>query len=254
MTAGALAAGLHARLGKPLRWFGRSGPGTPWLPLASDTRGEFYEVAACMLLADRTGAASAPLLDAFIRLVGEIAASIPAAFVAPNAAAEAERAEALDRICAELDVQVGLTLLKTGPATIPGTRLRGVAEAAGFRLAGGGRFEWLHEETGATLYALQNYRSEPFTADSLRLMSTPGAVLLLDVPRVADPARVFDQMKQIARRMAQTLDATLVDDNRRPLDDAALAAIRQQVQATAAALAEVRIEAGGPRAQALFGG
>ena len=254
VTAGALAAGLHARLGKPLRWFGRSGPGTPWLPLASDTRGEFYEVAACMLLADRTGAASAPLLDAFIRLVGEIAASIPAAFVAPNAAAEAERAEALDRICAELDVQVGLTLLKTGPATIPGTRLRGVAEAAGFRLAGGGRFEWLHEETGATLYALQNYRSEPFTADSLRLMSTPGAVLLLDVPRVADPARVFDQMKQIARRMAQTLDATLVDDNRRPLDDAALAAIRQQVQATAAALAEVRIEAGGPRAQALFGG
>jgi hypothetical protein len=254
VTAGALAAGLHARLGKPLRWFGRRGPGTAWLPLASDTRGEFYEVAACMLLADRTGAASAPLLDAFIRLVGEVAASIPAAFVAPNAAAEAERAEALDRICAELDVQVGLTLLKTGPTTIPGTRLRGVAEAAGFRLAGGGRFEWLHEETGATLYALQNYRSEPFTADSLRLMSTPGAVLLLDVPRVADPARVFDQMKQIARRMAQTLDATLVDDNRRPLDDAALAAIRQQVQATAAALAEVRIEAGGPRALALFGG
>jgi hypothetical protein len=254
VTAGALAAGLHARLGKPLRWFGRRGPGTPWQPLASDTRGEFYEFAACLLLADRTGAASAPLLDAFIRLVGEVAASIPAAFVAPNAAAEAERAEALDRICAELDVQVGLTLLKTGPTTIPGTRLRGVAEAAGFRLAAGGRFEWLSEETGATLYALQNYRSEPFTADSLRLMSTPGAVLLLDVPRVADPARVFDQMKQVARRMAQTLDATLVDDNRRPLDDAALAAIRQQVQATAAALAEVRIEAGSPRAQALFGG
>ena len=85
-------------------------------------------------------------------------------------------------------------------------------------------------------------------------MSTPGAVLLLDVPRVADPVRAFDQMKQVAKRMAQTLDAMLVDDNRRPLDDAALAAIRQQVQATAAALAEVRIEPGSARAQALFGG
>ena len=254
VTAGALAAGLHAALGKPLRWFGRRGPGMPWQLLASDTRGEFYEVAACMLLADRAGAASAPLLDAFLRLVGEIASSIPAAYVAPGATAEAERAEALDRICADLDVQVGLTLLKSGPAMIPGTRLRGVAEATGFRLAAGGRFEWVHEETGTTLFALQNYRSEPFTAEGMRLMSTPGAVLLLDVPRVADPVRAFDQMKQVARRMAQTLDAVLVDDNRRPLDDAALAAIRQQVQATAAALASVRIDPGSARAQALFGG
>ena len=65
------------------------------------------------------------------------------------------------------------------------------------------------------LYSLQNYRSEPFTADTLRLTSTPGAVFLLDVPRVADPVRVFDQMKLAAKRMTQTLDAALVDDNRR---------------------------------------
>jgi hypothetical protein len=252
--ASVLAAGLNARLGKPLRWFGRRGDGQPWQLLGPDTRGEFAEVAACLLLADRTGAASAPLLDAFVHLVGEVAASIPAAFVAPSPAAEASRAEALDRICADLDVQVGLTLIKTSPATMSGTRLRGVAEASGFRLAAGGRFDWVQEDTGAVLYVLQNYRSEPFTADTLRMMSTPGAVLLLDVPRVAEPARVFDQMKLAAKRMAQTLDATLVDDNRRPLDDAALAATRQQVQATAAAMHEVRIEPGSPRALALFGG
>ena len=29
IAAGALAAGLHARLGRPLRWFGRRGPGLP---------------------------------------------------------------------------------------------------------------------------------------------------------------------------------------------------------------------------------
>jgi FtsZ-interacting cell division protein ZipA len=138
--------------------------------------------------------------------------------------------------------------------TIPGTRLRGVAEAAGFRLADGGRFDWVQEETGAVLYSLQNYSTEPFTPDALRVASTPGAVFLLDVPRVAEPVRVFDQMKLAARRMAQTLDATLVDDNRRPLDDAALAAIRQQVHTTAAALRDVNIEPGSPRALALFGG
>jgi FtsZ-interacting cell division protein ZipA len=104
------------------------------------------------------------------------------------------------------------------------------------------------------LWALQNYRPEPFTADTLRATSTPCAVFLLDVPRVADPVRVCDQMKLAAKRMAQNLDAVLVDDNRRALDDAAFAAIREQVRDTAAALREVNIEPGSPRALALFGG
>jgi hypothetical protein len=254
VAAGALAAGLHARLGKPLRWVARQGEGAPWQRLRADTPGEFTDVAACLLLADRSGAASKPLLDAFVRLIGEIAPSLPAAFVPPDTTVEAERAEALDRICADLDVQIGLTVLKAAPETIPGTKLRGVAEAAGFHLRDGGRFEYVHEETGAVLYSLTNYRSEPFTVEALRMTSTPGAVFLLDVPRVADPVRVFDQMKLAAKRMVTTLDAALVDDNRRPLDDAALASIRQQVGAAAQALREVNIEPGSPRALALFGG
>jgi FtsZ-interacting cell division protein ZipA len=254
ITAGALAVGLHARLGKPLRWFGRRAAGASWQLLKPDSTGEFTEVAACLLLADRTGSESRPLLEAFVRLVGEIAPTLPAAFVAPDTEGEAARAESLDRICADLDVQIGLTVLKAGPATITGTRLRGVAEAAGFRLAENGRFEWVNDETGAVLYTLQNFRAEPFTAETLRLSSTPGAVFVLDVPRVPDPVRVFDQMKLAARRMTQTLDAALVDDNRRPLDDAALAAIRQQVQVTANALKAMHIEPGTPRALALFGG
>jgi hypothetical protein len=254
VSAGALAAGLHARLGMPLRWFGRRGGELPWQMLESDTVGEFAEIAACLLLANRAGAASRPLIEACFRVIAELASALPAAFIAPDAAAEAARAEALDRICADLDVQVGLTVLKTAAATIPGTRLRGIAEASGFRLADGGRFDWVQEETGTVLYSLQNYRSEPFTADTLRVTSTPGAVFLLDVPRVTEPVRVYDQMKIAAKRMAQTLDATLVDDNRRTLDDAALNAIRDQVRKTAAALREVHIEPGGPRALALFGG
>jgi hypothetical protein len=254
LSAGALAAGLHARLGRPLRWFGRRGAGLPWQILKSDTVGEFTEVIACLLLANRAGAASVPMLETYVRVVGEIASGVPAAFVAPDTGAEAARAETLDRICADLDVQIGLTLLKTDTALIPGTRLRGIAEAAGFRLVDEGRFDWVSEETGTVLYSLQNYRSEPFTAETLRATGTPGAVFLLDVPRVVEPVRVYDQMKLAAKRMAGTLDATLVDDNRRALDDAALNTIREQVRTTAAALRHVNIEPGSPRALALFGG
>jgi len=96
-------------------------------------------------------------------------------------------------------------------------------------------------------------RGEPFTAESLRATATNGVVFVLDVARVADPPRAFDQMKLAAKRMAHNLGAELVDDNRRLLDDAALAKIRAQVQAAADALAEVHIEPGSPRALALFG-
>ena len=251
--AGALAAGLHARLGKRLRWFGRTAPDGAWRLLSSNSRGEFVEFAACLLLADRNGAASPAQLDTFVRVMSELSPMLPAAMSVPDVGAEAARAETLDRLCADVDVQVGLTVLRHDPASIAGTRLRGVAEAAGFRLASGGRFEWAQEDTGAVLFTLQNVRNEPFTVDTLRMSSTNGVVFLLDVPRVADPPRVFDQMKLAAKRMAHTLGGELVDDNRRPLDDAALALTRQQVQHAGDALRECGIEPGTPRALALFG-
>ena len=148
-------------------------------------------------------------------------------------------------------MQIGLTVQKPDPGSIAGTRLRGVAEAAGFRLAPGGRFEFA-DETGAVLYTLQNLRPDGFSAESLRLTATNGVVFLLDVARNADPVRVFDQMKLAAKRMAKTLGAELVDDNHRPLDDAAFATIREQVRDAAEALRAVHIEPGSPRALALF--
>jgi hypothetical protein len=252
VTATALAAGFRARLGKPLRWFGRADSRSDWERLASDTPGPFAEIVACLLLADRNGAVTHAQLDNFVRVVGDIAPTLPAPFTPPDLDAELSRAESLDRLCAELDVQIGLTVHKPDPGSIAGTRLRGVAEAAGFRLAPGGRFEFVQEETGAVLYTLQNLRPDGFSAESLRLTATNGVVFLLDVARNADPVRVFDQMKLAAKRMAKTLGAELVDDNHRPLDDAAFATIREQVGDAAEALRAVHIEPGSPRALALF--
>jgi FtsZ-interacting cell division protein ZipA len=253
VSAATLAAGFSAHLGKPLHWFGRRETGAPWQLLAADTPGTFVDVIATMLLADRNGAASKQQLEAFQRLVLDVASPVPARVSGPDVESEVNRAESLDRLCADVDVQIGLTVVKPEPNAIPGTRLRGVAEASGFRLAAGGRFEYIHEDTGTVEYFLQNVRNDPFTADSLRLTSTPGVVFVLDVPRVADPVRTFDRMKLIAKRMATTLSAELVDDNRRALDDAALAGIRGQVEAAAVALKRVHIEPGSARALALFG-
>ena len=252
VASSAFARARAASLAKPARWLGRRGQGLPWQPL-DGSAGPWQQVAACLLLADRAGAASRSDISSFLSVVAGAASELPADFDAPDAAEEASRAEELDRLCADLDVQIGLTILKSELGQIAGTRLRGVAEAAGFRLAASGQFEYLQDETGAVLCSLQNYKQEPFTVESLRALSTPGIVLVIDVPRVAEPVRVFDQMRMTAKRLAQTLEAVLVDDNRRPLDDAALAAIRTQVQATATALREAHIDPGGQRALRLFG-
>lgn len=247
-----LADALAAEFAKPSRWLGRRGRDLPWQPIEGARGGPWEELAACLLLANRAGAVSRQDVERFLHEVARAGASLPAAFALPDPAAEAGRGEELDRFCADLDVQVGLTILKSDHGQIAGTRLRGVAEAAGFRLNSTGSFD-LQDDNGATLYSLQNYRQEPLTVESLRQLSTPGVVLLLDVPRVADPVRVFDQMRLAAKRMAHTLEGVLVDDNRRPLNDASLASIRAEVHATAVALREANIEPGGPRALRLFG-
>jgi len=252
VASAALARALAAPLKKPVRWLGRRNAGVAWQPL-DDAAGPWQEVAACLLLADRAGPATRAEISELLDVVAEVASALPAQVALPDAGAEAVRAEELDRFCADLDVQIGLTILKGDSGQIAGTRLRGVAEAAGFHLNAAGHFEYFQEDTGAVLCTLQNYKQEPFTFESLRASSTPGFVLLIDVPRVADPVRAFDQTRLTAKRFAQTLEAVLVDDNRRPLDDAALAAIRTQVQATAGALREAHIDPGGPRALRLFG-
>lgn len=252
VPAGAVGAGLHARVGKALRWFGRTDARSDWRRLSSDTPGRFSDVIACMLLADRNGAASRAQIESFTRIVADIAPTLPAAFSPPDIERETARAESLDRLCADLDVQIGITLQKPDPGSIAGTRLRGVAEASGFRLASGGRFELIQEDTGVVQYTVQNLRPDPFTTESLRLTATNGVVFVLDVARLAEPARAFDQMKLAAKRMAVTLGAELVDDNRRVLDDAAFASIREQVDEAAEALRAVHIEPGSARALALF--
>lgn len=252
VSAGALAPGMHARLGKPVRWFGRRDPAGAWQRIAPDATGEWTECAICMLLADRSGAASRNQIEAFSRMACELAPTLPAAFVPPVIDDEVARAEALDRLCAELDMQIGITIQKTDGSPIPGTRLRGMAEASGFRLAPNGRYEWVLEDNGTVLYSLQNLAGEPFSVDMLRASSLAGIVFVLDVPGVSEPARAFDQMKLAAARLARTLGGEMVDDNRRPLTDEALARTRAEVLSAGEALTRVHIEPGSPRALKLF--
>ena len=207
-----------------------------------------------MLLADRSGAASRDDVEAFLRLVDSVAARPAAECVWPDERDEAVRAEALDRLCADLDVQIGITMLKGDSNPIAGTRLRGVAEASGFTLSAAGQFEYMQEDTGAVLYSLQKLGGEPFTVESLRAVSVPGIVLLLDVPRVrrarqgvrSDAAHLPSAWRKRSRPRSST--TTVVRSTTRRSRRSAL-----RCRSPLAGLREAHIEAGGQRALRLFG-
>jgi FtsZ-interacting cell division protein ZipA len=233
---------------KPVRWFGRVG--NMWHALAPDRT--YEEGAVCLLLADRAGPANADQIHQFFSLMREGAGILWALPALPDLPAEVARAAELDRQCADLDIQVGLNIVCKSGTAITGQRLRGAAENSGFHLNDHGEFQYARDGSGAAQFILTDLEPRPLRAADLEKLQTTGVTLLLDVPRVADPVAAFDQMCGVAKRLAPALEASLLDDNRQPLSDAGLDAIRAQIQQTAATLRGANIEAGGARALRLF--
>ena len=233
-------------------WYGRRETDGAWRLLDTQSEVACREITAGLLLANRQGPASRAQLRSFLDSANELARALGATLMLPELSAEVARADALDQACSVVDVQVGLTLLRREAAMLAGTRLRGVAEAAGFRLNGRGGFDYLHEEGGRLMFEMVDVGGRPLTTENLKSSQLSGITLLLDVPRIQEPLRAFDQMKAVARRLGITLEASLVDDARRPLADSALAAIRTQLQQACAAMRDMDVEPGGARALRLF--
>jgi len=156
----------------------------------------------------------------------------------------------LDGFCASVDIQIGINVISQAQA-FPGTKLRALAEAAGMVIDAEGRFVRCDDE-GNVLYVLLNQEPAGFSVDSMRTLATHGITFLLDVPRVAHGERVFNQMVELARRFADVLRGSLVDDNRRPLSEGALEPIRRQVGEYQAVMAAQSLPAGGPLTRRLF--
>jgi hypothetical protein len=235
---------------KPCRWLGRE-PSGVWSQIRDTAT--YTEIAACLVLADRAGPLNEQGYARFRQVIEGLGAALPAAYVVGERAEELQRAAALDAFCADVDIQIGLNLQRKDGGRWTGTRLRGVAEAAGFKLNGAGTLDYISEDSGLLLFRMHNREDQPLLAESMKLLSTGGVTLLLDVPRAADPVKAFDQMRALAKRLAVTLDAELVDDNGRPLTDAGLGTIRSQLQSVQATMRAKGIEPGSARALRLFG-
>lgn len=237
-------------LARRVRLEGQSEAGN-WAAFEAAGADSFRTVRVLLQLADRSGAITPQELGTFQSVVARCAAALSASAEIPESAPFVQRARELDTFCAEVDVVVGLNILAGSGKPITGTRLRGLAEAAGFRLGTQGAFVY-PDALGQPRFTLENQEQPAFSNEALRGLSTHGVTLLLDVPRVADGATAFDQMVGIGRSLATSLGGTLVDDNRVPVTPQGLEQIRQQLRTIYAAMEAAGTPAGGPLALRLF--
>lgn len=240
-----------ARISKPVVWVGFNDKSREWETIAPDAATAYRRLRVGLQLADRSG----PLADAdlmiFVAAMQQLSDELMAVADMPPPHGVIDKALALDRFCANVDLEIGVNLVcKSTPFS--GTKIRALAEAAGMMLDDSGRFTRFDDD-GRALFSLQNFESTPFTTDGIKNLSTHGLTFVLDVPKVAYGERVFFQMVDLARRAAETLQGMLVDDNRQPLAESQLDQIkREYVIKPQAAMAQYGIAAGSPQAQRLF--
>ncbi|WP_374243708.1 cell division protein ZipA C-terminal FtsZ-binding domain-containing protein [Zoogloea sp.] len=235
---------------KPLRWFGFSDTENRWDAIGPHSAAAYHWVCAALQLVDRRGPASDADLS---RLAGGLQRMCDLFMAIPSLPAKADalsRAAELDRLCAGVDIQIGVNVVARDHG-FAGTKLRGLAEAAGLELLGDGSFH-ARDEFGVSQFVLSNLEPVLFAAEEMRGLVTQGVTLTLDVPRVADGVRVFERMMGVAQQLADALGGAVVDDNRSPFGEKAVGLIRAQIEQFQGQMAEQGIAPGSPLALRLF--
>lgn len=235
---------------RPLRLLGQNVFTNALEPVATGKH-NYSKLLLALQLVNRGGPVGVAELEDFCGRAQALADDLAAMIELPDRGEAMNRAATLDEFCASVDVLIGVNVVTANGDSIPATKVRALAEASGMKLKPDGTFHYANDE-GVTLFMLTNFAPTPFSPENIRQMTTHGVTLLLDVPKVANGAKVFDQMLVLARQVAGSLGGTLVDDNRRPLSDSGIAKIKSQLATIYAKMEAANLPAGGDRALRLF--
>ncbi|MDP3513678.1 MAG: cell division protein ZipA C-terminal FtsZ-binding domain-containing protein, partial [Sulfuritalea sp.] len=211
----------------------------------------YRDWAIALQLVDRRGAVSAEELTSFFDGVQQIAQHMGTALELPVFDETLLHAARLDEFCAGVDIQFVLHVVEATGGVFAGTKLRGVAEAAGLTLEADGVFR-ARDEAGGELFTVANLGNEPLEAATLAALATHGLTLSLDVPRAADGVAAFGRMLATARQLTTALGGVLVDAQRAPLSQAMIDAIGAKTAELQQTMRDAGIEPGSVRALRLF--
>jgi hypothetical protein len=246
-------AELHTRAaacGRRFRVAGYNENEDTWEEAARLGGGRYAHLKLALQLVNRGGVVDKAALASFCAAARECAERFGARATCPDVDAALATAHELDAFCSDVDIAIGVNIV-AADGKFQGTRIRSLAEAAGFRLEPHGEFHY-RDAAHHTLFTLDNHEPAPFLPEQVKQLSTTGVTLLLDVPRVADGSATLERMLKIGGELAQELGGSLVDDNRVPLNDKAVQAIQQQLRQIHGRMEAHGMPPGSERALRLF--
>ena len=223
-----------------------------WHPLTLEQEAvEFTKASYSLQLADRAGAVSADTLNRFQEMVTEIAYELSAQVEWIGTQEPLDFAQALDTFCLEVDKTIGFHILNGAAGRFTGTKFKGLAEANGLALKDDGAF-YAKSKNGQSAFKVINMENNPFGSDMLKSVALKGVTFQMEIALTESCTETFNSMVLMAKSMAHSLSATLVDDHQRELSDAKIEKIRQQLRLIQVQMTVKGIPPGSPVALRLF--
>jgi FtsZ-interacting cell division protein ZipA len=237
-----------AGIGLPMSVYGLDSQ-DKWHLMSDSEAAVFKQVACSLQLADRGGPVAKNVLNKFQFAVEDAGLELNAHVEWQSSGDAMQRAIELDQFCMEVDQLISVHVADS-EAPIHGTKFKGLAEASGMILNEDGKFHFYTNEI--LLFTATDLNNVPFTAESLRSSVLKGMTFQIEIPKVSNCEQVFNQMIMIAKKMASSLNANLVDDNQKQLGDIQIEKIRQQLKVIHATMVARGIMPGSPVSMRLF--
>lgn len=235
---------------KPFHLEGLNAETGEWEPLRAGQRyGEFQ---AGLQMANRHGALNEIEYSEFVQKVQGFADAVGAMADFPDMLDVVARARELDGFASQHDAQLTAVLRANSIAWSVGY-VQQVAGRHGF-VPGAvpGRLVLPAAEDGAPPLLVLAFDAQAALAEDPGHAALREVQLSLDVPQTREDAEPFAAWQECARKLADDLDATLVDDQGRPITLHAFAAIGQELERLYRALEARDLAAGCPAARRLF--
>jgi len=221
-----------------------------WETIAANARyGEFQ---AGVQMANRHGALNEIEFSEFVQKLETFAQAIGASTDLPDMLESVARARELDAFASQHDAQL-VALLRANSVAWSVGYLQQVAQRHGFvQGAVPGRLVLPALEEGAPPVLVLGFDAQAALADDPGHAAVRELTLGLDVAQTEELAEPFAAWHGLARKLADDLDAAIVDDQGQPITLHAFSAIHAELTRLYEALMAHDLAAGSPGARRLF--
>lgn len=228
---------------KPVRIFAEREGGGHRARLRQDE--SYVSMQLAVLLANRSGALTDIEWSHLWTIAQSLAERFDGSVEGPEQNIVIEQARQLDQLCAGLDAQVGLAVRLEG--TRPVAEITRIGKEVGF-LSHGKQLAWM-ADSGLPRFTLL---FDGVHAGEVQSAGVDRIDLLLDLPNSSADDQAFSRMASVGRDLASRLNATLVDDQGRLVNDEADQKIDDQLLELYSKLEQAGFPAGTQRTVRVF--